>query len=225
METKRNAESSSSSDDSEDIQQDGGNEDDDDIDDDPGYANSSSPRVGANQSNSKRKKLFVRELQLGVTAEDGFVLSAGLDQDIMLWTMDGDCVGRFGSEVWDINDARTWGERSFEPEPTPNTVVMDSVLSNVVIHPIKLRVKDTGKRSKHKSKSTSRNITDVQTYVQNLVRKIAARPPLSHEQNTKFTQLLTHHPVVDVEKFVQNNPKYIDSGAASRIVKVANARL
>eukprot|EP01038_Epipyxis_sp_PR26KG_P010466 gene10466-14060_t len=44
----------------------------------------------------------------GSNKELGFVLSAGLDQRVLLWTTQGRCVGEFGSYGWDINDESTW---------------------------------------------------------------------------------------------------------------------
>jgi hypothetical protein len=81
------------------------------------FSTSSAPRVslatnpfgstnefGVITGRTKRTKLS----DMGQQVLEGFILTAGLDQHIYLWTTSGDCVGEFGTFGWDINDSATW---------------------------------------------------------------------------------------------------------------------
>ncbi len=50
-------------------------------------------------------------VQLSINGEDqveGFLLTCGLDQEIILWTIHGRFVGSFGGFGWDINNVKSW---------------------------------------------------------------------------------------------------------------------
>jgi hypothetical protein len=48
---------------------------------------------------------------------EGFIVSAGLDQRVKLWSVDGSFVGEFGSiDTWNVEDRTTWADRK-APEP------------------------------------------------------------------------------------------------------------
>lgn len=41
-------------------------------------------------------------------AADAFILTAGLDHQLLLWACDGACVGAFGGTAWDLRRRGTW---------------------------------------------------------------------------------------------------------------------
>jgi len=49
-----------------------------------------------------------KQSDMGQSVLDGFILSAGLDQRVFLWSLSGRCVGQFGCNDWDINSDATW---------------------------------------------------------------------------------------------------------------------
>lgn len=58
------------------------------------------------QGRNKRR----RNGDMGSDVLEGYVLTAGLDQRVFLWNLQGKCVGEFGTFGWDINNERTWSE-------------------------------------------------------------------------------------------------------------------
>jgi WD40 repeat protein len=185
---------------------------------------------------NQQKRIFVEELH-SESMNDGFILSAGLDQRVALWTLKGECLGRYGTELWDINDARTWrstrirhgGVDDIEGDADgahASMVVLESTLSSNIPKARKLHVQtDAEKKQLADKKRRLRSVraTTLNTYVRNLVTKINARPPLSHEQNTNFAQTIKEHPVVNVDKFIADNPRFAASSIAKRMAKFKNA--
>lgn len=56
-----------------------------------------------------------RRSDMGQGILEGYVMSAGVDQKVYLWSArDGRCVGEFGSFGWDVTDASTWYRRSLD---------------------------------------------------------------------------------------------------------------
>jgi hypothetical protein len=62
---------------------------------------------GGNPMNRGRMKRE-RQFDAGQDVLEGFVLSAGLDQRVYLWTLQGKCIGEFGTFSWNINNEHTW---------------------------------------------------------------------------------------------------------------------
>lgn len=61
-----------------------------------------------------RKKRH-RLSDMGQEILEGYIVSAGLEQRIFLWTLYGKCVGEFGTFGWDINNETTWNLRRYNP--------------------------------------------------------------------------------------------------------------
>lgn len=82
----------------------------------------SSSNMGKNQNEfsssngilSGRKKRS-RLSDMGQEILEGYIMTAGLDQRIFLWTIYGKCVGEFGTFGWDINNESTWNLRKYNP--------------------------------------------------------------------------------------------------------------
>jgi hypothetical protein len=49
-----------------------------------------------------------KQSDMGTDVLDGYVVSAGLDQKVFLWTLTGKCVGEFGGYSWDMNREASW---------------------------------------------------------------------------------------------------------------------
>jgi hypothetical protein len=184
------------------------------------------------QQARRRHNVFVEELHT-TSVDDGFIVSSGLDQQVILWTLLGECIGRYGSELWDINDVRTWSSHNAlhheegtdghsDSSGKATTVILESTLSSNA--PILKKIKIPNENEKRllmnkRLRYRSAQAVNLGTYVHNLVQKIQARPPLSSQQNQHFCEIMKHHPVINVDKFIADDSRFIASGIAKRMSK------
>ena len=78
--------------------------------------NSNNGNTSSNNNNPIHgRKHRIRQSDMGQEILEGYVVTAGLDQRIFMWTIYGKCVGEFGTFGWDINNENTWNLRKYNP--------------------------------------------------------------------------------------------------------------
>jgi hypothetical protein len=68
------------------------------------FADSDLPPMVQQKKRVKREK----NSDMGNDILEGFIMTAGLDQQVYLWSLSGRCVGQFGAYGWEIGNESSW---------------------------------------------------------------------------------------------------------------------
>lgn len=68
------------------------------------FAESDLPPMMQQKKRVKREK----NSDMGNDILEGFIMTAGLDQQVYLWNLSGRCVGQFGAYGWEIGNESSW---------------------------------------------------------------------------------------------------------------------
>lgn len=154
------------------------------------------------QQTKRLKRL--KNSDMGNDILDGFILSAGLDQRVLLWNLHGKCVGEFGTYGWDIGSEATWykgtnekskrqhhkvkklptdidAEARYARETAARNITKDTV--ELVRSPSSILIQNIGKHRHHTSK-------ELNEYVEALSRKIANKPPVYLDEDAHFSSIM-----------------------------------
>mmetsp|Transcript_11932 Transcript_11932/g.26555 ORF Transcript_11932/g.26555 Transcript_11932/m.26555 type:complete len:187 (-) Transcript_11932:20-580(-) len=164
---------------------------------------------------------------MGEQVLDGYILSAGLDQRVYLWSLTGKCVGEFGSFGWDINNPRTWHNAPLKDQKTrkknsgqgkKHEVRKENTMDSAEIMAARTAqmtsagavTKDSGSLVKTPSTLLIQNIgqhahssQELNDYVVALSRKIASRPPATADGDSLLLGLAAKHPMQEEVEEVQ----------------------
>lgn len=157
-------------------------------------------------SNPLGREVRERRGDVGRQVLEGYVLSAGIDQKVMLWTLTGQCVGEFGTYGWDINAPDTWGNKKrLSQRSVPNKYKVSrrhnnssSLSTAALLHssprssspPPPVTARNITKESVTMQMSSSskfllqfmrsggqHNAKDMNAYVEALSKKMSTKPP------------------------------------------------
>lgn len=158
-----------------------------------------------------------KQSDMGQSVLDGFILSAGLDQRVLLWSLTGRCVGQFGCHDWDINSDATWFKEvqqdiaakkraaaqqgvtlRFDRNKTSACNIMpDTDIKDLVRSPsTRMLQADFGKKKKTASSSSSSAAAghttshELNTYVVALSKKLAQKSAIYSDADEHFRHML-----------------------------------
>ena len=146
----------------------------------------------------------MKNSDMGNDILEGFILSSGLDQRVLLWNLQGKCVGEFGSYGWEIDSEATWYKGQNEKvkrskhktkkqpeeadlaahyarETAARNITKETV--NLVRSPSSILIQNIGKHRHH----TSKELND---YVEALSRKIGNKPPVYLDEDAHFSSIM-----------------------------------
>ncbi len=146
----------------------------------------------------------MKNSDMGNDILEGFILSAGMDQRVLLWNLQGKCVGEFGSYGWEIDSEATWYKGQNEKvkrskhktkkqpaeadlaahyarETAARNITKETV--NLVRSPSSILIQNIGKHRHH----TSKELND---YVEALSRKISNKPPVYLDEDAHFSSIM-----------------------------------
>jgi hypothetical protein len=175
----------------------------------------------ANLKQPTKRTKRLKNSDMGNDILEGFILSAGLDQRVLLWNLQGKCVGEFGAYGWEIDCEATWFKshtdkakrHTHKAKKTPDeadmaahyaretsarNITKDTV--ELVRSPSSILIQNIGKHRVH----TSRELND---YVEALNRKISNKPPVYLDEDAHFSSIMTNHPMVETGR--KKNKKYV----------------
>jgi hypothetical protein len=152
-----------------------------------------------------------KQSDMGQSVLDGFILSAGLDQRVFLWSLTGRCVGQFGCHDWDINIDATWSQfkevgggqdmaakkraaaqqgatllRFDRDKTSACNIVPDTDIKDLVRSP-STRMLQADLSQKKKGHTTSHELN---TYVVALSKKLAQRSAIYTDADEHFRHML-----------------------------------
>ncbi len=142
-------------------------------------------------------------VQLSINGEDhveGFLLTCGLDQEIILWTIYGRYVGSFGGFGWDINNVKSWvkeakvdfGHEKAKSSHMPSAPALPKPSVHVSYTAINGRIitrgnsgylVDSSKYGKMNSKELNSKVDELNSIIQN-------RPPMFEAFDKNVKKLL-----------------------------------
>lgn len=156
-----------------------------------------------------------KQSDMGQSVLDGFILSAGLDQRVLLWSLTGRCVGQFGCHDWDINSDATWFKEvqqdiaakkraaaqqgvtlRFDRNKTSACNIMpDTDIKDLVRSPsTRMLQADFGKKKKTSSSSAAAaghtTSHELNTYVVALSKKLAQKSAIYSDADEHFRHML-----------------------------------
>jgi hypothetical protein len=160
---------------------------------------------------SGRRVKREKKSDMGGELLEGYVLSAGLDQRVLLWDLYGKLVGEFGSYGWDIKNAATWfkgpnllselasvkkngvhkgksvyngvdsGPKYRAQDTSASSVTKETV--GLIRSPSTTMMQNIGKHKHH----TSKQLND---YVEALTRKIATKPAVYLDVDAHYNNIM-----------------------------------
>lgn len=176
-----------------------------------GTAKSGASRQGEAPSGKGGKR--EKHSDMGQDILEGYVLSAGVDQKVYLWSVHGAgrCVGEFGSYGWDINSEATWYRRAelaasnysgagskrraqakarrpselvaARLQATSAANITRDSLGAVDLSDSSYILRSIGRHAQHTTSELSR-------YVDELTRRIVNKPPAYTEVARQFTSIM-----------------------------------
>ena len=157
---------------------------------------SSAKRLGNNGARREKKS------DMGQEILEGFIMSAGLDQRVLLWNAKGQCVGEFGSFGWDINNESTWFKKN-----------ESLLLMNIAGRKVKSKGSMVAAHSADASsfdyvdyddsahiltsfaRHKNHTVKELSSYVEELTKKILNKPPSYLDVSKQFSSILETHPI------------------------------
>lgn len=173
-----------------------------------------------------------RQFDMGTAVQEGYVLTAGLDQRVCLWTMQGKCVGEFGTYGWDINNEETWGgkrpsaskasrkmggkysSRAHGSSMMSSRMFIDGKLSSSSQVTAQSITKESINMVTSPSTAFLQNFirqkksataTEMNRYIEELSRKLINRPPSYAEVDNRFKEVVRKHPIEVVKPLKKRN--------------------
>jgi hypothetical protein len=84
------------------------------------FAESDLPPMVQQKKRVKREK----NSDMGNDILEGFIMTAGLDQQVYLWNLSGRCVGQFGAYGWEIGNESSWFKGKGQPRQPALPVII-----------------------------------------------------------------------------------------------------